>query len=209
MTIKYLTLKINSLFCKSEVEMVKKIDIQKVSGASFMKATDEQVKTISAKCLELQGKEKEIANIEENLKKAKKDALFLSEETIPNLLTEAGVSSLDLADGTSVKIVPFYGARISKDRQEEAFLWLRNNNFADLIRNNVGVSFTAGDDEKARIVLELLKKAGHRPVQKQEVNAMQLKQWAREQIESGVALPQDLFSIYVANRTKIKTKEKI
>ena len=73
--------------------MVKTIDIQKVSGAGFMKATDEQVKTISAKCVELQEKEKEIAIIEENLKKAKKDALFLSEETIPNLLTEAGVSS--------------------------------------------------------------------------------------------------------------------
>ena len=189
--------------------MVKTIDIQKVSGAGFMKATDEQVKTISAKCVELQEKEKEIAIIEENLKKAKKDTLFLSEETIPNLLTEAGVSSLDLADGTSVKITPFYGARISKDRQEEAFKWLRDNNHADLIRNNVGVSFTAGDDVKAQTVLELLKKAGHRPVQKQEVNAMQLKQWAREQIEEGIAIPQDLFSIYVANRTKIKTKEKL
>ena len=78
-----------------------------------------------------------------------------------------------------------------------------------MIRNNVGVSFTAGDDVKAQTVLELLKKAGHRPVQKQEVNAMQLKQWAREQIEEGIAIPQDLFSIYVANRTKIKTKEKL
>ena len=189
--------------------MVKTIDIQKVSGAGFMKATDEQVKTISAKCVELQEKEKEIAIIEENLKKAKKDALFLSEETIPNLLTEAGVSSLDLADGTSVKITPFYGARISKDRQEEAFKWLRDNNHADLIRNNVGVSFTAGDDAKAQHVLELLIKANYRPVQKQEVNAMQLKQFVREQTEAGVTLPADLFSIYVANRTKIKTKEKI
>ena len=46
-------------------------------------------------------------------------------------MTEAGVSALDLADGTSVKITPFYGARISKDRQEEAFKWLRDNNHAD------------------------------------------------------------------------------
>jgi hypothetical protein len=189
--------------------MVKTIDIQKVSGAGFMKATDQQVKTISAKCVELQEKEEEITTIEENLKKAKKDALFLSEETIPNLLTEAGISSLDLADGTSVKIAPFYSARISKERQEEAFKWLRDNNHADLIRNNVGVSFTAGDDVKAQTVLELLKTAGHRPVQKQEVNAMQLKQWAREQIEEGIAIPHDLFSVYVANRTKIKTKEKL
>ena len=188
--------------------MVKQLDIQKVSGA-FMKASDEQIKTISAKCIELQEKEKDIANKEEELKRAKKDALFLSEETIPNLMTEAGVSSLDLADGTSVKVTPYYGARISKDNQEEAFQWLRNEGHADLIRNNVGVSFTAGDDKKAQHVLELLKKANYRPVQKQEVNAMQLKQFVREQTEKGVTLPADLFSIYVANRTKIKTKEKI
>ena len=189
--------------------MANKLDIQEVSGAFKMEASDEQVKTISAKCVELQEKEKEIANIEEQLKKAKKDALFLSEETIPNLLQEAGVTSLDLANGTSVKITPFYGARISKDRQEEAFKYLRDNNHADLIRNNVGVSFTAGDDARAQQVLELLKEAGHRPVQKQEVNAMQLKQWAREQIEKGVTVPADLFNIYVDNRTKLKTKEKI
>ena len=182
------------------------IDIQKVSEASFIKATDAQVKKISVKCTELQEKEQEVANIEERLKKVKKDALFLSEETIPNLMQEAGVTQLILSNGTSVTVSPFYGARISSDRKEEAFQWLRANNFADLIRNNVGVSFTAGDDAKAQQVLELLKKEGHRPVQKQEVNAMQLKQWAREQIEKGVIVPVDLFSVYVTNRTKLKQK---
>ena len=49
------------------------IDIQKVSQASLMKATDAQVKKISAKCTELQSKEQEVSNIEERLKKAKKD----------------------------------------------------------------------------------------------------------------------------------------
>ena len=182
------------------------IDIQKVSDASLIKATDEQVKKISVKCTELQEKEQEVLDIEERLKKARKDAMFLSEETIPNLMQEAGVTQLILSNGTSVTVSPFYGARISNDRKEEAFQWLRANNFADLIRNNVGVSFTAGDDAKAQQVLELLKKEGHRPVQKQEVNAMQLKQWAREQIEKGVIVPVDLFSVYVTNRTKLKQK---
>ena len=183
------------------------IDIQKVSDASLIKATDEQVKKISVKCTELQEKEQEVLDIEERLKKARKDAMFLSEETIPNLMQEAGVTQLILSNGTSVTVNPFYGARISNDRKEEAFQWLRANNFADLIRNNVEVSFTAGNDAKAQQVLELLKKEGHRPVQKQEVNAMQLKQWAREQIEKGVSVPVDLFSIYVTDRTKLKQKE--
>ena len=36
------------------------IDIQKVSDASLIKATDEQVKKISVKCTELQEKEQEV-----------------------------------------------------------------------------------------------------------------------------------------------------
>ena len=39
------------------------IDIQKVSQASLMKATDAQVKKISAKCTELQNKEQEVSNL--------------------------------------------------------------------------------------------------------------------------------------------------
>ena len=53
------------------------IDIQKVSQASLMKATDAQVKKISAKCTELQNKEQEVSNIEERLKKAKKEFLTI------------------------------------------------------------------------------------------------------------------------------------
>jgi len=94
------------------------IDIQKVSDASLIKATDEQVKKISVKCTELQEKEQEVLDIEERLKKARKDAMFLSEETIPNLMQEAGVTQLILSNGTSVTVSPFYGARISNDRKE-------------------------------------------------------------------------------------------
>ena len=50
--------------------MVKQLDIQKVSGA-FIKASDEQIKTISAKCTELQETENEITDLEEQLKKKK------------------------------------------------------------------------------------------------------------------------------------------
>ena len=48
------------------------IDIQKVSEASLMKATDEQVKKISAKCTELQEKEQEVLDIEERLRQREK-----------------------------------------------------------------------------------------------------------------------------------------
>ena len=56
--------------------MVKQLDIQKVSG-DFMKASDEQIKTISAKCIELQETEKEIDEIEQRLKNVKKKHLSL------------------------------------------------------------------------------------------------------------------------------------
>ena len=77
--------------------MVKQLDIQKVSGA-FIKASDEQIKTISAKCTELQETEKEIADLEEQLKK--NNSWFARNRGTVGLLT-----GLVVGAGMSVSIV--------------------------------------------------------------------------------------------------------
>jgi len=56
-------------------------------------------------------------------------------------MQSAGVSLLKLEDGTEVKINPYYYGKISEDKKEEAFAWLRDNNFGDLIKNNVSLDF--------------------------------------------------------------------
>ena len=64
----------------------------------------------------------------------------MTEEDLPLMLTEMGVSSFKLADGSSVDIKPLYGASIPKDKVDQAHQWMRDNGFGDAIKNVVAVS---------------------------------------------------------------------
>ena len=65
------------------------------------------------------------------------------------MMKEMSLSSLKLADGSSVEVKPIYGASIPIAKREEAFNWLRQNGLGDLIKNEVIVSFGRNEDDKA------------------------------------------------------------
>ena len=74
-------------------------------------------------------------------------------------MEERGVKSIRMTDGQSVDIKPFYLGSITKEKQEEAFQWLRDNGYDDIIKNQVVVKFGRAEDEKANNVFELENKA--------------------------------------------------
>jgi hypothetical protein len=164
----------------------------------------EDIATACNKLLDIQ---KEVSALEDKLKKKKEEELKLSEQDIPNLMQKAGAASIKLTDGTAVEIKPYYGARIPASRTEEAFDWLRENNFADLIKNNVTLTFGRNEDNVAKSIVDDLRNKGHNVKQAEKVEPMTLKAFVREQIEKGKDVPADLFGVYVATRTKITTKE--
>ena len=164
----------------------------------------EDIATACNKLLDIQ---KEVLALEDKLKKKKEEELKLSENEIPNLMQKAGAASIKLTDGTAVEIKPYYGARIPTSRTEEAFNWLRENNFADLIKNNVTLTFGRNEDNMAKSLVDELRQKGHNVKQAEKVEPMTLKAFVREQIEKGKDVPADLFGVYVATRTKLTTKE--
>ena len=164
----------------------------------------EDIATACNKLLDIQ---KEVSALEDQLKKKKEQELKLSEQDIPNLMQKAGAASIKLTDGTAVEIKPYYGARIPASRTEEAFNWLRENNYADLIKNNVTLTFGRNEDNMAKSIVDDLRNKGHNVKQAEKVEPMTLKAFVREQIEKGKDVPADLFGVYVATRTKLTTKE--
>lgn len=114
---------------------------------------------------------------------------------------------LKLADGSSVEVKPFYSARIPVSKSEEAFNWLRENDFADLIKNTVSVSFGRDEDDAAKDLLNELSSSGMNTAQKEWVEPMTLKAFVREQVEKGSDLPLETFNVYIGQKSKI-TKEK-
>jgi len=164
------------------------------------------IKTLSHYCLMLQNYEDQIGNLEKDLKSVKEQADKISSEVIPNLLAEQGLSSLKLADGSSVDVRKSYNCTIKKDQMELAYNWLRENGLGDIIKNEVAVQFGKGEDNKAEQLLSLAEQEGYEPTQKQKVEPMTLKALFRERVEAGLDMPSQLFNIFVKDQTKIGRK---
>jgi len=163
---------------------------------------------ITNSCNKLLETQKKIEATEEELKKLKDVETTLSEQTIPNLMQKAGVELIKLEGGISVEVKPFYSARIPASKSEEAFQWLRDNGHGDLIKNQVSLEFGMKQDNEAKSIVEELKSKGLPVKQKTTVHPSSLRGFVREQIQDlGKDVPADLFGTYVANKTKITTKE--
>ena len=154
----------------------------------------------------LQSLENEITQDEKNLKDKKKNLQHISEEVIPTLLSEKGLSSLKLVDGSSIDVKPYYAANITALNRDAAYSWLRSNGLGDVIKNEISVSFGRNEDNKAAEYANLAKGQGFQPTQKLKVEPMTLKALVRERIEAGKSMPMDIFNVFVGNRTTIKRK---
>jgi len=166
----------------------------------------EQTKDIAKLCNELISQNRKVEEAELALKEAKAEQLRLSEDVIPAKMSEAGISALKLEDGSSVEVSPYYSAKIPEEKKSDAFKWLRDNNFGDLVKNNLTVSFGKGEDSDAQKLKSELESKGLVVDQKEDVHWMTLREFVREQIEKNKNIPSDLFGLYIAQRTKIKTK---
>ena len=167
----------------------------------------ENIKSLSNEVQKMESLSREIEDIEENLKKRKKDLDVISAEVIPTMMSEMGLSQLKLMDGSMIDVKPFYNATITVANRESAFNWLRQNGLGDIIKNEMVVSFGRGEDNKAAEYAELAKSQGLQPAQKLKVEPMTLKALVRQRIEAGQEMPTEIFSIFVGNKTTIKRKK--
>ena len=167
----------------------------------------DSTKTLSDEVIKLRNLEDQVKADEQALKDKEKEIERISGEVIPTLLSEMGLSSLKLADGSAVEVKPYYAASISIKNREAAYSWLRENGLGDIIKNDITVSFGRNEDNKAADYANLAKSRGFEPTQKLKVEPMTLKALVRERIESGKEMPTDIFNVFVGNRTKLTRKQ--
>ena len=182
------------------VEQMEKDQTEVIDNTSNLKSLADEVKKLRAM-------EDLIKTMEETLKNKKKDLERVSGEVIPTLLSEMGLSSLKLADGSAVDVKPYYSASISVANKGKAYSWLRTNGLGDIIKNEISVSFGRNEDNKAAEYADLAKGQGYQPTQKLKVEPMTLKALVRERVEAGKEMPTDIFNVFVGNRTKITRKQ--
>ena len=160
-------------------------------------------KSLSDQVIKLKQLEDSLIEKEKELKELKRHIDLVSGEVIPTMMQEMNISTLKLADGSSVEVKPVYGASITVANKEAAYTWLRENGLGDLIKNEITVSFGRNEDNKASQYAVLAQGQGYEPVQKLKVEPMTLKALVRERVEAGLDMPSDLFNLFTSNRTKI------
>ena len=151
--------------------------------------------------------EQRVADLEAELKTAKSDLKAIAEDQLPAAMAEHNISELILDDGSSISVSTFYSASIPKDRADEAFTWLVDNDFGDLIKNQVATNFVRGQEEQAEQFASELAGRGMPVNTKKWVEPMTLKAWVREKTEQGLNIPHDLFGIFIGEKAKIQKRK--
>jgi hypothetical protein len=179
------------------------MDFESVAG-DLTSINQSGISTISNLCKQQLALEKRIADLEEELKDAKREHRKIAEDLLPAAMDEHGMSQLKMDDGSEISVSPYYSASISKDRADEAFQWLTEAGHGSLIKNHVTAAFGRGEDNSAKDLLAELEQRGMATQTKTWVEPMTLKSFVKEQVEKGENLPYDLLGIFVGQRAKIR-----
>ena len=173
--------------------------------AGALQVEDQQISGVAGLAKRAKQLEKEIDELETVVKERKEQFRKLTEQTIPEALAELGMSSFKMDDGSSVEVKAFYSASIPAARKAEAFMWLRDHGFDDIIKNTVSVNFGRGEDELSARLLNLLGEQGYPAQQAEKIEPMTLKAWVKEQVERGNQFPTDLFGVFIGQKATIKS----
>lgn len=179
-------------------------DFEQTVASSVEKVDQQGLKSVAALARTIRDKEENIAQLEETLKEEKKALLKLTDEEMPAILAEIGLSSFALDDGSTVEVKQTYGASILVQNRPQAYEWLRDNGYDDIIKNTVSCQFGRGEDDQAGAFAAFAQQQGYVPDQKTEVHPQTLRAFVKERVENGEEFPMELFGAWVGQRAVLK-----
>lgn len=165
--------------------------------------SDDELSSVSALAALQLKLESELAAAEAEVERVKDALREITEQKLPEAMMNIGMESFSLKDGTYVSVTKFYRASISEDRASEAYAWLRENNYADLIKREIKTKFGKGEDQRAMKLAMTLAKMKIPFEDKESVHPQTLKAFVREMVEGGKEFPMDLLGVYIGNKSKV------
>jgi len=192
----------------SDLERLMEQDFEETNATSVEKIDQQGLTSVAALARTIRDKEARISDLEQTLKEEKKSLLKLTDEEMPSMLAEIGMSSFALDDGSTVEVKQTYGASILVSKRPEAYEWLRDHGHDDIIKNTVLCQFGRGEDDQAGAFAAFAQKQGFIPEQKTEVHPQTLRAFVKERCEAGEEFPMELFGAWVGQRAVIKRGKK-
>ena len=150
-----------------------------------------------------------IESMEETIKINKEALRKLSGEVIPAKMSELGMTATEMNDGSKEQVVEDKNVSNTKDpqRSQACYEWLEDNGLGDIIKNQVGMSFGKGEGDKAKALEEKIKEMNLIPEVKVSVHPSTLKATVKKLHEEGKSVPDNLFSLFIGQKTKITKKK--
>ena len=179
-------------------------DFESSMASSVEKMDQGDLTTVAGMARAIRDKEQEVTALEQKLKDEKKALLKLTDEELPTMLAEIGLTSMKLDDGSEVTVKPTYGASILVDNRPAAYEWLREHGHDDIIKNTVACAFGRGEDDQASAFKAFAEKQGYYTEQKTEIHPQTLRAFVKERVESGDEFPMELFGAYIGQRAVVK-----
>jgi hypothetical protein len=179
-------------------------DFEDTIASSVEKLDQGGAITVASLARDIRSTEEVISDLEEVLKTTKAKLLKMTDEELPALMEEMGISSLTLDDGSVVKVTRTYGGSILVENRPKAYEWLREHGYDDIIKNTVMCQFGRGEDDRAKGFADFAAENGFVPEQKTEIHSQTLRAFVKERIEKGDAFPMELFGAYIGQRAIIK-----
>lgn len=153
-----------------------------------------------------------VAELEDELKKAKQNLDLISTVDLPEAMREAGLEKFTTTDGLEIAVKPDVKCGIPAPRREEAYEWLVQNGFGGLIKSDIDVMFDREQRKKAEKLAEQLRSKGYEVTFNQSVHAQTLKAFVKERMadtESDIEFPLDLFGAFPYTVATVKpTKQR-
>lgn len=179
-------------------------DFEAKQATSVERIDQTGLTSVAGLARQIRDKETSIEALEKSLKASKHALQKLTDEEMPAMLAEIGISSFTLEDGSTVEVKQTYGASILVQNRPTAFEWLRDHQYDDIIKNSVMCQFGRGEDDQASAFSAFAETQGYIPQQKTEVHPQTLRAFVKERCEAGEEFPMELFGAWVGQRAVIK-----
>ena len=179
------------------------LDAMIVEDSLSVEVGPDKLAQITTTAADLVEQQKRVTVLEARLEEANAEVKRLAEQVLPTLMDEAGVQSLGLEGGDTLKREEAVFASMSKANAPMACDWLEENGYGALVKTSIVIPLDKGDTKTRKKVLALLTKARVGFDETMGVHPGTLTAFVKESLAEGRELPKSI-TYHVQPRVVIK-----
>ena len=167
----------------TNLDWLKERDVAKDAEAL---PSEEKLSRLANLAIEMRKLENEIEEQEVRLVELKANLRKVSEDQIPSLMDEIGISKITLSNGLKLSTKFFASGKVLS---EDVYDWFEKEGFADIVKSVLTVNTRRIEKQDLAPIKEAIREAGLEFGEKDSIHYQTMSSWLRERIDAGMSLP--------------------